>query len=133
MLRKVMQRVRKGVRSRRGSGVRTRRLCFENLESRRVLAVIVAGSGDGSVEVDIDGYGSFGRAQDGSATGDAIIDPIGGGEPVGTMYESGVAIGVGTDRRFLSDGQIGITGGLNQVSVTVSGDGTTATVVFHPK
>ncbi len=99
-----------------------------------MLAVLSVGSGDGSVTVDVDGYGSFGRDQEGTATGDAIIDQIG---PLGTtelIYESGTAIGVGAgafaDRRFLTDGSIGNGGFLPSVNVSVSADGTSATSSF---
>lgn len=45
------------------------------------------GSGDGSLTITVDGYGSFGSS---TPAGDAIYDPIGGLAASGTVYESGV-------------------------------------------
>jgi len=70
-----------------------RRLRFEGLEDRRVLAdaaeISVGSPGvDGQVRVEVDGYGAFGRAQGGNADGDAWINRIGPGGEAQVMYES---------------------------------------------
>lgn len=69
-----------------------RLLRFELFEDRRMLAILSVGSGDGAVQVDVDGYGSFGRDQGGSAIGDANIDRIGSAGSTGLVWESGMII-----------------------------------------
>lgn len=100
------------------------RLKFECLEDRRMLATLAVGSGDGAVSVDVDGYGSFGRAVNGTATGDALINYS--STQIGLVYESAVAIGVSSERQFLSEGLIGTSSSLSSVDVEVSPDGSTA-------
>src|SRR5262249_52938735 len=120
--------LRKGVTMRRFSNKRNLRI--ESLESRCMMAVLSVGSGDGSVFVDVDGYGAFGRDQSGSvAFGDANIDLMDGGT-VGTVFESGVAIGAGENRQFFSDGATGSNPGLSGVSVIRSEGNTLATSTF---
>src|SRR5688500_15845881 len=46
---------------------------------------LTTGTGDRSLSVTVDGYGSFGSS---TPAGDAIYDPIGAIGPSGTVYES---------------------------------------------
>lgn len=111
-------------------GLHSSKLKIEQLEDRRMLAVLSIGSGDGAVQVDVDGYGSFGRSQEGTAFGDATIDSIGSGGPIGLVFESGVAFGSNSNRRFLSDGFIGSSSSLPTIPINVSLDNTSATSLF---
>jgi hypothetical protein len=105
-----------------------RGLRIERLETRDMFAVLSVATPSGPLSVDVDGYGSFGRSQQGTATGDAILDGT------GTIYESVLALGTGdanTARLVLSDGSIGagaVGGGLQAPSVSVNG--ATATSQF---
>ena len=85
--------------------------------------------GDGSVDVNVDGYGSFGVSIGANAS-DAIYDPIGPGTPAGTTFESGLAIRFGDtgSRQFLTSGLIGSSGALP--NPTVSGSATSGTSAF---
>lgn len=69
------------------------------------------GPGDGTLTVGLDGYGAFGLAIGADAT-DAFYDPLGAIGPTATSFESGVAIGFGGTRSFLTSGLIGTSGGL---------------------
>src|SRR5437773_292953 len=75
--------------------------------------------GDGSVSVQVDGYGSFGSSI-GADADDALYDPVGPGTTAGTAYESGVAIRFGNSgtRQFLTSGTIGSSGALANPGVT---------------
>ncbi len=109
-------------RRKRSLGVLARRLlASEPLEQRLVLHALSTGSGDGSVNLDVDGYGAFGGAVGGVA-GQAIYDPIGSIGPSSTTFESGVAVRVGSSgsRQFLTSGSIGSSGGLPEPTVTGS-------------
>lgn len=87
------------------------------------------GPGDGTVRVGVDGYGAFGSSV-GTDSSDAIYDPVGGGAPAGTTFESGVAIRFGGagGRTFLTSGDIGGSGGL--ANPLVAGNTTTASSTF---
>ncbi len=102
---------------------------FEHLEDRRLLAVLSVGSGDGAVQVDVDGYGSFGNDQQGSATGGAQID-VNTFTESDLVFESGIAIGAGGNRLFLSDGEIDQSTPLSTVNVSISPDNSTANSSF---
>ena len=60
------------------------------------------GTGDGTVTVTVDGWGSFGSAVS-EATTDAFYDPVGDVEAAGTTFESGVYLS-GGPAGFLSTG-----------------------------
>lgn len=76
--------------------------------------------GDGSVQVGVDGFGSFGLAVGGTGTTDAFYDPIGIQGLTETTFDSGVAIRFGTSgtRSFLTSGSIGGSGGLTNPLLT---------------
>lgn len=88
------------------------------------------GSGDASVTVGVDGYGSFGSSVNGSNTSDAIYNPVGPISSAGTTFESGVAIRIGSTggRTFLTSGDIGGSGSLP--NSTVTGTATTGNSSF---
>ena len=72
------------------------------------------GSGDRSLTVAVDGYGSFGsNTPAGEAAGDADYDPIGAIGPSGTVYES--AVYLTSSARFLTTDTFG---GLPAISFT---------------
>ena len=108
--------------------VAVRGLRAEWLEDRRMLHALSTGSGDGSLNVDLDGYGSFGSAA--FPNGDAIYDPIGSIGAASTTFESGVAIRLGNTgpRQFLTSGFIGTSGDLS--APPISGSATAATSNF---
>lgn len=89
--------------------------------------VLNNGPGDASVSVGVDGFGAFGSSVGSDAT-DATYDPVGAGTPAGTVYESGIAIGQGGARSFLTSGDIGGSGSL--ANPTVTGDATNAVSSF---
>lgn len=60
------------------------------------------GTGDGTVSITVDGYGSFGNS---TPAGDAIYDPVGSIGPQGTVYESAVYFSPLQD--FLSTDDLG--------------------------
>lgn len=64
-------------------------------------------SGDGSLQVSVDGFGSFGSSVNGE-TSDAFYDPIGDSEAAGTVFASSLALRVGDDgdRTYLTTGSI---------------------------
>ena len=78
-------------------------------------ALLTTGNGDATMDVDVDVYGSFGRAVQltgGSAT-DAMFDPVGPEGPQGTIFESAIAVtdlSNPTNRLFMTTGQIAGTG-----------------------
>ncbi len=83
--------------------------------------VLNNGPGDGTVNVGVDGFGSFGSSVGGNST-NAVFDPVGAAPPAaGTSFESGLAIRFGSSggRTFLTSGDIGGSGGL--ANPTVSG------------
>jgi hypothetical protein len=61
----------------------------EPLEARRLFAftTLTNGSGDGTVTMGVDAYGSFGSN---TTAGDALFDPVGLATAGGTTFESGV-------------------------------------------
>ncbi len=78
------------------------------------------GPGDGSLSVGVDGYGAFGSAV-GSNSSNAVYDPVGLTPPAaGTTFESGLAFRIGGSgaRTFLTSGNIGVSGGLSNPSIT---------------
>ncbi len=112
------------------TGLGPRALWTEVLEDRRMLHVLSTGSGDGSVTVDVDGYGSFGSAVFLLGSQGAVYDPIGPIGPASTTFQSGVAVRLGTigERQFLTSGDILGSGGLEAPVVT--GDLTQATSTY---
>jgi hypothetical protein len=76
--------------------------------------------GDGSLQVGVDGFGSFGLSVGGTGTSDAFYDPIGSQSLTETTFDSGVAIRFGDSgsRDFLTSGNIGGSGGLLNPDVT---------------
>jgi hypothetical protein len=88
------------------------------------------GSGDASVTVGVDGYGSFGSSVAGSNTSNAIYNPVGPIPSAGTTFQSGVAIRIGSTggRTFLTSGGIGGFGSLP--NSTVTGTATTGNSSF---
>ncbi len=108
----------------------SRRLAAECLEERRMLYGLSTGSGDGSLNIAVDGYGSFGSAVGGTQAGEAIYDPVGPIQAASTTFESGVAIRFGTSgaRQFLTSGNIGSSTSLGDVAI--SGTSTSANSTF---
>ena len=98
------------ISQRRGS-VAARRLFADALEDRRMLHVLSTGSGDGSVTVTVDGFGSFGSAVFLDDFEGAIYDPIGPTPAASTTFQSGIAIRAGGtgQRQFLTSGNIPVT------------------------
>jgi hypothetical protein len=97
--------------------------------ARAAPYVLTNGSGDGQVNVGVDGYGSFGGAIGSNAT-DAVFNPVGTSPaPAGTTFESGLAIRFGAattgTRSWLSTGL-----GAGLANVTVTGTATSATSTF---
>lgn len=74
--------------------------------------VLTNSPGDGTLSVGVDGFGSFGSSVGGTGTQNLRYDPVGALGPAGTTYESGVAIGFGGGRSFLTSGFIRSSGGL---------------------
>jgi len=76
--------------------------------------VMTNGLLDGQVTVGVDGYGAFGSSVGANST-NATYNPVGAVPPTaGTVFESGVAIRIGTAaggaRTFLTSGSIGSSG-----------------------
>lgn len=67
--------------------------------------------GDGSLSVGVDAYGSFGSSI-GAGASNLNYDPVGAVGSSGTTFQSGLAIGFGGPRTFLTTGFIGSSGGL---------------------
>lgn len=86
------------------------------------------GTGDGTLQVGVDGFGSFGSSVGGTGITNAFYNPVGPGIAAGTTYESGIAIGLNGSRDFLTIGNIGGSGGLS--APTISGTPTSATSSF---
>ncbi len=94
-----------------------------------MLHALSTGTGDGSLNVEVDGYGSFGGAVFATFNG-AVYDPIGPILPAETTFESGVAVrfgGSGT-RQYLTSGSI--LGSSSLPAPVVSGSLTNATSSF---
>lgn len=70
-------------------------------------ATLSNGTGDGSVTVGVDGYGSFGSSIGGDGTSDAVFNPVGQIGAAGTTFESGIAVSFGGVRPYLTTGDIG--------------------------
>lgn len=99
-------------------------------ESARAGPVTLTnGPGDGTLSVGVDGFGAFGSVV-GSNSTDALYNPVGAGGPAATTYESGVAIGFGGSRIFLTSGDIGGSGGLANPTATGSATSVTSTFVY---
>lgn len=90
--------------------------------------ILTTGTDDGGVTVTVDAFGSFGSAVGGGVT-DAIYNPVGAIDAAGTAYESGIAIGFGGGRTFLTSGDIGGTSG-GSVVAGLSGTSTTVASAF---
>jgi len=111
-----------------------RGLYAEVLEDRRMLHVLTTGTGDGSLTITVDGYGSFGDAVGFFPNGGAMFNPIGPLGAASTTFESAVAVRLGNagPRRFLSSGSIltseplpapVVTGNASSAFSTFSSDG----------
>ena len=90
------------------------------------------GTGDGSLSVGVDGFGSFGTFV-GPDSADAVYNPLFSftyGDPmaVSTTYQSGIAFGTGGTRTFLTSGAIANSGGL--VNPMVTGSPTSGNSMF---
>ncbi|HTN74521.1 MAG TPA: SdrD B-like domain-containing protein [Pirellulaceae bacterium] len=110
-----------------------RSLEMERLESRELLALLSSGNGEGHLQVWVNEFGAFGRSGDLEVASplnpngprevnDAFYDPIGPLGSAGTVFESGLAVKVGSDPvTFLTAGTIAnsgnFTNGLFQVPV----------------
>jgi len=70
------------------------------------MATLTRGSGDGSLTVGVDAFGSFGSAAGGVGTANATYDPLGSIAASGTVFDSGVAFRLGAAgvRTFLTGG-----------------------------
>ena len=68
--------------------------------------ILTTGTGDGTLNVGVDGYGSFGSSIGGIDTSDAFYDPVGSQGSSGTSYESAIAVGFGGVRSYLTTGSI---------------------------
>jgi hypothetical protein len=112
------------------------RLQFESLEDRRMMATLSSGNGAGSVDLrsggdGVDGYGAFGSFAEGPATEDAILTLADNSTSVGTVFESALAIGIGSNRHYLSSGVIdSSSAALSDPTTTVNGSNTIATSNF---
>jgi hypothetical protein len=82
------------------------------IENPALGAVLFTPPGDGSLSVGVDAYGSFGSSVGGVGTSDLVYNPVGALGPAGTTFQSGLAIGFGGSRTFLTTGNIGGSGGL---------------------
>ena len=77
------------------------------------MANLSTSPGDGSLQVGVDAFGSFGsRVEGGAGTSNAIFDPLGTFDGSGTSFESAVAIRLGNSgsRTFLTTGDIASSG-----------------------
>ncbi|GGE22102.1 hypothetical protein GCM10011360_08250 [Primorskyibacter flagellatus] len=63
-------------------------LCASILASPANAFTLSNGTGDGTLTVEVDAYGSFGTAFIGTEAGGAIYDPIGANGPATTVFES---------------------------------------------
>ncbi|MEA5616939.1 choice-of-anchor I family protein [Cronbergia sp. UHCC 0137] len=72
------------------------------------MALLKTATGDGGLQVGVDGFGAFGSNIGGEDATDALYDPIGEIAEAGTTFQSGVAIRIGDtgERTFLSTGSI---------------------------
>jgi len=72
------------------------------------MANLSTSPGDGSLQVGVDAFGSFGSAAQGDGTSNAVYNPIGEINSSGTSFESALAIRVGSggERTFLTTGNI---------------------------
>lgn len=87
------------------------------------------GVGDGSVNVSVDGFGSFGDAVGGD-TSDAVYDPVGEVEAAGTTFESAIAVSFGGVRPYLTTGDISGPDNPSNDLMIVSSDDTSVTSTF---
>lgn len=76
-------------------------------------AVLTNGTGDGTLSVTVDGYGSFGSSTN---AGDALYDPVGPNGQARTVFESAVYFSPANG--FLSTGDIGGSGLLEPPTIT---------------
>lgn len=83
------------------------------------------GTGDGSVTVGVDSFGSFGSAVNGNGTTNAFYNPVGPQNASGTTFDSAIAIGFGSNRTFLTTGAIGGSSG-GTVVTPIAGTSTQA-------
>lgn len=84
------------------------KFAVEKLEERHAPVTLSNGAGDGSVQITVDSYGSFGAAAVSEGfNSDAIYDPFGNILPSGTTFESGFFFGPAND--FLTTGTFGNT------------------------
>jgi hypothetical protein len=110
-------------------------LCFSRLMLASSLGLVVLGVGgeraiaftfiltngdnDGQVNVEVDGYGAFGRALPSSTTGtlEAFYNPVGPGAIAGTVFESEVAFRLNSvgERVFLAEDLINPPAGSSPV------------------
>ncbi len=101
-----------------------------------MLAVLTTGSGDGALQITVDGYGVYGNAMSVEGpSGDATFNPVGSLGPAGTTFVSAVAIGVpgvASDNQFLLTGSIlgSIPGSLPSLDASTNPQGTLATSSF---
>ncbi|MEX0679607.1 MAG: Calx-beta domain-containing protein [Pirellulales bacterium] len=111
---------------------RFRVLAAEFLEDRRMLHLLTTGSGDGSLTVTVDGFGSFGSAVGFPQNTPTIYDPIGPIGPASTTFQSGVAFRLGNvgGRQFLTSGDILGSGGLSDPLTSGSSTDATSTFTF---
>jgi hypothetical protein len=84
------------------------------------------GTGDGTLTVGVDGFGSFGSSI-GENASDAIYDPVGSIDAAGTVFESGLFISGGPPA-WLTSGDIGSTDTFPNPVIT--GDATNAQSSF---
>ena len=82
------------------------------------------GPGEGTISVKVDGFGAFGSAV-GPDSENAFFNSVGGGS-LGTTFESGIAIEIGTGgtRSFLTSGFVGISGNLPNPTIMPDGSST---------
>lgn len=119
-----------------GAGRRThprfRFLAAESLEDRRMLALLTTGTGDGSLTITVDGFGSFGDAIGFPDNTGAVYDPIGPITAASTTFQSAVAVRLGGagGRQFLTSGDIQGSGGLPDPAITGTSTSATSTFAF---
>ena len=87
--------------------------------------ILSNGTGDGSLTVGVDGFGSFGSSV-GGETSNAIYDPIGSIGAAGTTFESGLFLS--GPPTWLTSGSIG--GSASLLNPEITGDSTSANSSF---
>jgi hypothetical protein len=110
-------------------------LCLASLPAAAQLTRLGTSPGDGSVQFEVDAYGSFGYHASGAGPngrGDSIYDPVGAVGPSSTTWESAVYFRQPPGSAFLTTGLVGegVRSGQLPDPGFLSSDGTTAVSAF---